>query len=282
MMFLLSLRDTLLRHTRSHYRRDGSGDVLHSQEGTDVPHVTPPTTESGLELLTAATCHPLSPSHSSLSTSIIATIETPSNGTIERVETASVSGHADTNDSSALNFPISFSQDPGGDFQVNETLDLSDILSVELESGWNSWLMDDNFDLDDLNSSLLQATTGDLLTVERMPDEDPLATGSFNVDRQATDAGLAPSGDEITAKWHTYCGQATSGVISPDPANDCNQINETYRHELAKRLQQRVQAGILPSTTFLVSSTTFILCVPSPVFERGIKAQGRKIKEWER
>jgi hypothetical protein len=188
------------------------------------------------------------------------------------VETASVSGHADTNDSSALNFPISFSQDPGGDFQVNETLDLSDVLSVELESGWNSWLMDDNFDLDALNSSLLQATTGDLLTVDRMPDEDPLATGSFNVDRQATDAGLASSGDEIAEKWHTYCGQAASGVISPDPANDSNQIDETYRHELAKRLQQRVQAGsILPSTTFLVSSTTFILCVPSPSLRKRYK-----------
>ena len=146
---------------------------IHRREQTSLMSLLP-RLESGLELLTAATCHPLSPSHSSLSTSIIATIETPSNGTIERVETASVSGHADTNDSSALNFPISFRRIQVGDFQVNETLDLSDILSVEPRVRLNSWLMDDNFDLDDLNSSLLQASSGDLLTVERMPDEDPL------------------------------------------------------------------------------------------------------------
>ncbi|KAJ5997967.1 hypothetical protein N7499_005638 [Penicillium canescens] len=242
-----------------------------------VPHVTPPTTECGLEVLAATTCHPLSPSHSSPSTSNIATIGTPSNDAIERVEPATVSGDADTNDSLALDFPISFSQDPSSDFQVNETLNLSDILNVELESGWNSWLMDDNFDLDALNSSLLQATTGDFMTVDRMPDEGPLATGSFSVDQQATNAALAPSGDEITEKWHTYCGQATSGVISPDPANDCNQIDESYRHELAKRLQQRLQAGILPSTTFLVRSTTFILCVPSPGLRKWYKGGRREI-----
>lgn len=258
-MILISfVRDTLLRHTRSHCRRDGTGDVLDSQEGTGVLHVTPPPTESGFEGLPAATLHSGSPPTSSPPTSHTARIRTPSNGTIERVGTGTVPVGNDISVSSEFDFPISLSQDPGCDFQVNESLNLSDIPNVELESGWISWLMGDKFDLDAVNSSLLQATTGDFLAVDRMPDENPLATHSFSIGPQATDVGLAPSGDAVREKWHTHCGQSTSGAISPNPANDRNQIDENYRHELAMRLEQRVQTGILPSTTFLVSFTPFI------------------------
>ncbi|KAJ5167110.1 uncharacterized protein N7482_005891 [Penicillium canariense] len=195
----------------------------------------------------------MSPSTLSPPMGNIATIRTPSNATIERVETATVSVDGDINVASALDFPISLPQHPGGDFPVNESLNLSDIPSVELEPGWISWLIGDNFDLDAVNSSLLQATTGDFLVVDRMPDEDPLATDSFSVGPQATDTELAQIGDAIKEAWHTHCGQTTSGVISPDRANDRNQIDETYRHELSKRLEQRVQTGILPSTTFLLA-----------------------------
>lgn len=96
------------------------------------------------------------------------------------------------------------------------------------------------------------------MAVDRTPDENPRATDLFSVGPQAKGVGLAPSGDAIKEKWHTHCGQATSGAMSPNPVNDRNQIDETYRHELAMRLEQRVQTGILPSTTFLVSFTPFI------------------------
>lgn len=247
------------------------GDVLDSQEGTGVLHAAPPPAESGLEGLPAATLHPVSPSTPSPSTSNIATIRTPSNGTIERVGLATVPVSNDTNVSSAFDFPISLPQDPGCDFQVNESLNLSDLPSVELDSGWISWLMDDKFDLDAVNSSLLQATTGDFFAVDRMPDENPLATDSFNAGPQAPDAGLVPSGDAIREKWHTYCGQGISGAILPTPANDRNQIDENYRHELAMRLEQRVQTGILPSTTFLVSFTSFFLHGLPPSFRMEYK-----------
>lgn len=249
---------------------------MDSQEGTGVLHATPPTTESGLEELPAATLHPMSPSASSPSTSNIATIRSPSNIAIGRVGTAPEPVGNDINVSSALDFPMSLSQDPGCDFQVNESLNLSDIPSVELESGWISWLMGDNFDLDAVNSSLLQATTGDFLAVDQMPDENPRATDSFSDFPQATDAGLAPSGDAIRDKWHTHCGQATSGTISPNPANDRNQIDETYRHELAMRLEQRVQTGILPSTTFLVSFTPLILYVRPPSLRKKYEGTRRE------
>lgn len=250
------------------------GDIRDSQEGTGVLHAAPPPAESGLEGLPAATLHPVSPSTASPSTSNIATIRTPSNGTIERVGPATVPVGNDTNVPSAFDFPISLPQDPGCDFQVNESLNLSDIPSVELESGWISWLMGDEFDLDDVNSSLLQATTGDLLAVDRMPDENPLATDSLNAGPRAPDA---PSGDAIREKWHTHCGQAISGAISPNPANDRNQIDENYRYELAMRLEQRVQTGILPSTTFLVSFTSFILHVLPPSFRIGYKGIQREL-----
>ncbi|RHZ67181.1 uncharacterized protein CDV56_109534 [Aspergillus thermomutatus] len=240
-------QDTLLRHTRSHCPRDGLGE-----DGTGARHVLPPTTAPGLEGLGAATFQPMSPSsNSSPSMRNVANIRRPSHVIAEHVQTATVPVEGGTNASPALDFPVSLSQNPGADFQVNESLNSTDISSVELESGWISWLLGDNFDLDAVNSSLLQATTGDLLAADRMPDEDPLAPDSFSAGTQATEARLAPSGDAIREKWHTHCGQTTSDLISPDPANDRYQIDESYRHELADRLQQRVQTGILPSTTFL-------------------------------
>jgi hypothetical protein len=69
-----------------------------------VLHATPLTTESGLEGLAAATVHPMSPSTSSPSTGNIATIRTPSHGTIDHVETATISAGNDINVSSALDF----------------------------------------------------------------------------------------------------------------------------------------------------------------------------------
>lgn len=249
------------------------GDIQDSQEGTGVLHpARPPPAESGLEGLPAATMHPVSLSTPSPSTNNIATTRTPSSGTKERMGPATVPVGNDSNVSSAFDFPISLPQDPSCDFQVNESLNLSDTPSVELESGWISWLTGDGFDLDAVNSSLLQATTGDLLAVDRMPDENPLATDSLNAGTQAPDAGLAPSVDAIREKWHTHCGQAISGAISPRPANDRNQIDESYRYELAMRLEQRVQTGILPSTTFLVSFTFFTLHVLPPSFGWGTKA----------
>ncbi|GFF48271.1 hypothetical protein IFM51744_06785 [Aspergillus udagawae] len=228
-------QDTLLRHTRSHCRRDELGVVANSPEGR----------APGLEELTAATSQPV-PTLSTWSN-----IRRPSNALPQRVDTATVPIESDTNASPALNFPISLNLNPGADFHVNGGLNSTDIHSVELEPGWISWLMGENFDLDAVNSSLLQATTGELLPVDLMPDEDPIPTDSFNVGPHATDAGLALTGDTIREKWHTHCGQTTSGVITPDPTKDRNQIDESYRHELANRLQQRVQPGTLPSTTFL-------------------------------
>lgn len=162
-----------------------------------------------------------------------------------------------TNISPALDFPISLPQNPGADFQVNGSLSSTDISSFELESGWISWLTGDDFDLDAVNTSLLQATTGDLLPVVQMPDDDPLTTGA-SFGPQAADVGSTPCGDAISDKWHTHCGQTSSVNITPDPAIDPNQIDESYRNELADRLQQRVQTGILPSTTFLVRPFPFI------------------------
>lgn len=228
----------MLRHTRSHCRRDGSPE----REAVSSPRI-----ESTLEGLVAAT---------------------PSDSATERPNI----------NASSLDFSIPLAQPqpqrPTGDFQINESLDLSGIPGGELESGWISWLMDDKFDLDAVNATLLQATTGDFLAVDSLrPDKDPSPFESLEIGPQTTAPELAPSGDadhgmmDIRRKWHTHCGQAASSLISPDPVNDGNridhsqpdhnQIDETYRHELAKRLEQRLQTGILPSATFLVSFTAW-------------------------
>lgn len=253
------------------------GDVLDSQGGMGVLHTAPSSAESGLEGLPAATLYPVSPSTSSAPMSNTVTIMTPSNGPIECVGPATAPVGNDTNVLSAFDFPISLPQDPGCGLQVNESLHLSDIPDVELESGWISWLTCDKFDLDAVNSSLLQATTGNFLAADRMPDENPLATDSVNAGPQAPDVGLTPSGDAIREKWHTHCGQAISGAISPNSVNECNQIDENYRHELAMRLEQRVQTGILPSTTFLVSMISFILHVLPASFRMGYKGIWREL-----
>lgn len=241
------------------------GDVPDShgrRQGTSVTHSTSPMTAPGLEGFDVATFQPMSPSSSSPSMGNIATLRRSPNVITQQAKGATVSVEGiekgGTNTSPALDYSITSTQNLDSDFQVDEGLHPTEISSAELESGWISWLMGDGFDLDAVNSSLLQATTGDFLTIDPML-EDQLATGSFNIGPQAMDEGSALGGLATRQKWHTHVEQTTSDAMSPDSSDDRNQIDETYRSELADRLQQRVQTGILPSTAFLVSSCPFIM-----------------------
>ncbi|KAK1144451.1 hypothetical protein N8T08_005322 [Aspergillus melleus] len=115
------------------------------------------------------------------------------------------------------------------------------ISDAEFDTGWASWLLCDEFDLDAVNSSLLQATAD---------GTQRLDIGYPQTSTQPMEEIPTHSGDSVRRKWHTYC-ELNSTRISPDPGLENGRIDEYYREELAERLKPRVQTGILPSTTFI-------------------------------
>lgn len=152
------------------------------------------------------------------------------------------------------------SENPNSNLQ--EQLDIQPFQTLEdgHEAGWASWLLCDDLNLDALNSSLLQVTTG-----EGTNSSEPGPTQQMGIDSppavsQPRNEKVHHSGGFIRRKWHTYCEAVSSDRVGLDPALENGRINECYREELAERLKPRVQTGTLPSTTFIVCyASTFFL-----------------------
>ncbi|PLB53808.1 hypothetical protein P170DRAFT_504723 [Aspergillus steynii IBT 23096] len=122
---------------------------------------------------------------------------------------------------------------------------------IEIETGWASWLLCDDFNLDSINSSLLQATAGEASLDYHTDFTEQFNIQPLNMNSLPMKRKFQQDGDSIRRKWHTYCQPTPLGGMAPDPTPENGQIDEAYRQELAERLQPRVQTGILPSTTFI-------------------------------
>ncbi|KAL4806492.1 hypothetical protein BDV18DRAFT_159666 [Aspergillus unguis] len=141
------------------------------------------------------------------------------------------------------------------DYPVENTCD-HDALSAEWptfwsgqwDEDWTSLLAADEFDLNAVNQTLLAPTDQSI-----DPAVDPVADSA---------TGLTT----VQRGWHTFCEtKALSSRASPEPsgaragagagATSTNHLrthaDDQYRQELVESLRPRVQAGILPSTTFL-------------------------------
>lgn len=118
----------------------------------------------------------------------------------------------------------------------------------QLDQEWETLLTGDDFDLNAVNMSLLNATSHYMPTTEMSAfDLDATPMQPLSVDLQAKQHSLT-----IQRKWHTFCEMSSSGEMTPDLSHEQSCMDENYRKRLADRLQQRVQTGILPSTPFLV------------------------------
>jgi hypothetical protein len=133
-----------------------------------------------------------------------------------------------------------------------------------------AWLAREDFDLDALNSAVMTCANqlllpGDsLLPIDGLPDQQHAHT-------LARDAPM-PIEDAVQKEWFTYTGASKSGYITPDVVGGEQiqpEVDETYRANLAVKLQHHLPVPPLPSTDFLVGPFSFFFLLSGPAF--GIK-----------
>lgn len=112
-----------------------------------------------------------------------------------------------------------------------------------------TWLADEHFDLNALNSSVMASTLGffspDYTANEDSTDITIQLLGEPHSERKE---------DQVRQLWFTYVGTHKSGYITPEATQEQVELDEQYRQTLSQRLQQRVPTEPLPSTDFLVST----------------------------
>jgi hypothetical protein len=139
---------------------------------------------------------------------------------------------------------------------------LDDIFDLSIESALHlepysqvpTWLADEHFDLDALNSSVMTSTLG-IFTPDYTANDD-------NADTTIQTLELSHSEhkeDQVRQLWFTYVGTHKSGNITPNTTQEQVVLDEQYRQTLSQRLQQRVPNEPLPSTEFLVSTECYPL-----------------------
>ena len=112
-----------------------------------------------------------------------------------------------------------------------------------------TWLTDENFDLNALNSSVMASTLG-IFSPDSTSNEDNTDTITHTLDLSHSEC----KEDQVRQLWFTYVGAHKSGYITPDATQEQVELDEQYRQTLSQRLQQRVPIEPLPSTEFLVST----------------------------
>lgn len=133
---------------------------------------------------------------------------------------------------------------------------LGDIFDSSLEEALNfnqysqvpTWLADEHFDLNALNSSVMASTLGFF-----SPDFTANENSTDNTIQIPEESHPERREDQVRQLWFTYVGTYKSGHITPEAAHEQVELDEQYRQTLSQRLQQRVPAEPLPSTDFLVS-----------------------------
>lgn len=123
------------------------------------------------------------------------------------------------------------------------------------DTDWTSWFAGNDFDLDAVNLSLLHATFDHFPAVEGIPERNTMNIPEL--------PDLVPYSDSagqqenlVQRKWHTFSEQTPLGQMTPMVHQEHGHIDEAQRKKLTESLQQRIQYGILPSTSFLVRSIT--------------------------
>lgn len=131
---------------------------------------------------------------------------------------------------------------------------------VPPDRAWESWLTGVDFDLEAVNLSLLHATSDFVPTMESVPEQSMMGFSEGLNSAIECDPGVRQE-SLIQRKWHTYSEQTPSGCMTPNASQEYRHIDETYRKRLTDSLRQRVQNGILPSTSFLVQFSLFNACL---------------------
>lgn len=220
---LYSFSDSLLRHTRAHDTASEEGD--NSFEPT-VPFLcTPAATDQ-------KSAHSVSmESH------------------IDQIS------HLETHNTAMTNLLRPNEHDPASDTQTSSFIPdesfhpvVDGALNFDHYSQAPTWLADEHFDLDALNSSVMESTFG-------------LFSPAYTAIENSTDITLqvplettqSHKEDQVRQSWFTYVGIHSNGHVTPENTGENVELDEQYRQNLSQRLQQRVPTEPLPSTEFLVS-----------------------------
>lgn len=248
-------RDTLLRHFRSHRTGQESWQEAESPLLFGSQEISHPEREMGSEIVsgqndnwdsqqttTAASVGPIQVQVESGALAL-------PHPTIVSNDTSNIS--MDTESAIHSTPPTTlFSTDGCGDPGNQQNLQ-PNMWDVRPDRVWQSWLTGVDFDLEAVNLSLLHATSDLVPAMESVPEQGMMGfSEGLGPALECEPGGRQES--LIQRKWHTYSEQTPSGCMTPNGSQEHRHIDETYRRRLADSLRQRVQNGILPSTSFLV------------------------------
>lgn len=122
--------------------------------------------------------------------------------------------------------------------------------NLNMDSQVPTWLADEDFDLNALNSSVMENTMSYFAPLNTRNEVDPLVFAVQPPDEPIMDR----KEDQVRQRWFTFIGTHDPGYITPDAIPEQTEVDERYREKLSQRLQQRVPTESLPSTDFLVST----------------------------
>jgi hypothetical protein len=125
--------------------------------------------------------------------------------------------------------------------------------NLNLDSQVPTWLADEDFDLNALNSSVMGTTMSYFAPFNTRSEIDPLIFAVQTPDDPIVDR----KEDQVRQRWFTFIGTHDQGYITPDAIPEQTEVDERYRENLSQRLQQRVPTEPLPSTDFLVSANAY-------------------------
>ncbi|KAJ5779826.1 hypothetical protein N7457_007546 [Penicillium paradoxum] len=133
-----------------------------------------------------------------------------------------------------------------------------------LDQQWEAILTGDDFDLDAVNMSLLH-TTSDFLSTMQTPPVMPAIRTQHSIPN--VDENLSQPLSLVHTEGPKFPETVTySNQVTPNPSQEGNNIDESYRKRLAEHLQQPAQYGILPSTPFLDLCIQAYFCKFHPLF----------------
>ncbi len=125
---------------------------------------------------------------------------------------------------------------------------MEEALHFNQDSQVPTWLADEHFNLNALNTSVM-ASTLSFFSPGYTANEN-----STDITTQVPEESHPERlEDQVRPLWFTYVGTYKSGHDTPEAAYEQVELDEQYRQTLSQRLQQRVPTEPLPSTDFLVS-----------------------------
>jgi hypothetical protein len=129
------------------------------------------------------------------------------------------------------------------------------------------WMVGEDFDLSALNAYI--PSSGAYLDQQNWSSNDLMASGRpFQMDNNVvieSPSNIIPQSREeyIRQQWFTFVGPEQSENVTPDATNEPTSVDESYREDLSRELQPRINNEPLPSTDFLVTTPP----PPTPLFQ---------------